>query len=110
MRGLPPETRLTVLAPAKINLFLHVGERRNDGYHALESLVAFAETADRLEFAPANEISLAIDGPFGRELASESDNLVLKAARLMQAEQDHSGAGVSITLAKYLPVASGIGG
>jgi 4-diphosphocytidyl-2-C-methyl-D-erythritol kinase len=101
---------ITVLAPAKINLFLHVGERRDDDYHSLESLVVFAETADRLEFAPANAISLSVEGPFGRALAREKDNLVLKAARLVQSELGQSQAGARITLQKNLPVASGIGG
>ena len=70
------------MAPAKINLFLHVGEKREDGYHALESLVAFAEIGDRLDIAPAGDLSLTVTGPFaGNQLAAETDNLVLKAAR-----------------------------
>ena len=100
---------ITVLAPAKINLFLHVGERRDDGYHALESLVVFAETADRLEFVAAPEISLSLEGPFARELTREKDNLVLKATRLLQSEFGATG-GARISLHKNLPVASGIGG
>jgi 4-diphosphocytidyl-2-C-methyl-D-erythritol kinase len=102
--------RVTVLAPAKLNLFLHVGERRDDGYHALESLVAFAETADRLELGQATEVSLRIEGPFGGALAREKDNLVLKAARLLQSERGHAERGARITLEKNLPLASGIGG
>jgi 4-diphosphocytidyl-2-C-methyl-D-erythritol kinase len=101
---------IRVLAPAKINLFLHVGEMREDGYHALESLVVFAETADRLEFVPANEFSLTFEGPFGRELVREKDNLVLRAARLLHSELGQGRAGARITLQKNLPVASGIGG
>jgi 4-diphosphocytidyl-2-C-methyl-D-erythritol kinase len=100
---------ITVLAPAKINLFLHIGERRHDGYHALESFVVFAETADRLELVTAPEISLSIDGPFARGLAAEKDNLVLKAARLLESEFNRA-SGVHISLHKNLPVASGIGG
>lgn len=100
---------ITVLAPAKINLFLHVGERREDGYHALESLTVFAETADRLDFVAASELSLNMSGPFARELAREQDNLVLKAARLLQSECGHAG-GARISLLKNLPVASGVGG
>ena len=96
-------------ARAKINLFLHVGERRSDGYHELESLVAFADIGDELSFAPADRLSLAIDGPFAPSLQNESGNLVLKAAQALAAN-----AGISpnakIALTKNLPVASGIGG
>ena len=97
--------RIGVRAPAKINLFLHVGEKRDDGYHALESLAVFAESADRMEFTPASELSLTIDGPFGGKLAKETDNLVLKAARALRAE-----TGVHIALQKNLPIAAGLGG
>ncbi len=96
-------------APAKINLFLHVGDKRADGFHALESLVVFVDAGDRLTFAPADTLSLAIDGPFGEGLAAETDNLVLRAARALAAETGIA-RGASITLTKNLPVASGIGG
>ena len=96
-------------APAKINLFLHVVGRRADGYHVLDSLAVFAGVGDRLRAEPANELSLAIDGPFGASLHAEPDNLVLRAARALAAE-----AGVEprarLLLEKNLPVASGIGG
>lgn len=95
------ETR--IFAPAKINLFLHVGEKRADGFHALESLVVFVDVGDELSFAPSPELALAVDGPFAAELAGEGDNLVLRAARAL-------GATAAITLTKNLPVASGIGG
>ena len=98
-----------IFAPAKINLFLHVDGKRADGYHELESLVVFARVGDELAFKPADEFSLAIDGPFANALSSDSDNLVLKAARVLAA---HVGVrnGASIALTKNLPVASGIGG
>jgi 4-diphosphocytidyl-2-C-methyl-D-erythritol kinase len=98
-----------VFAPAKINLFLHVGQKRPDGFHELESLVAFARTGDELCLAPADGISLEIDGPFAGGLSAGPDNLVLKAARALAA----AGAcaeGARIRLTKNLPVASGIGG
>jgi len=91
------------LAPAKVNLFLHVGARRADGYHALQSLVVFAEVGDRLRFEPADRLSLAIEGPFADRLSPSDDNLVLKAARALDARR-------RITLSKNLPLASGIGG
>ncbi|MDE3116335.1 MAG: 4-(cytidine 5'-diphospho)-2-C-methyl-D-erythritol kinase, partial [Pseudomonadota bacterium] len=100
---------LRLAAPAKINLFLHVGPRRSDGYHALQSLVCFAEAGDVLCFAPADTLTLSIDGPFAAGLAAEGDNLILKAARALAA---HGGiaSGAAISLTKNLPVASGIGG
>jgi len=96
-------------APAKINLFLHVGDKRDDGYHALESIAAFVDVGDKLAFAPADSLTLRIDGPFGEGLAGESDNLVLRAARVLA---EHAGieAHAAITLTKNLPLASGIGG
>lgn len=98
-----------VFAPAKINLFLYVGDRRADGYHELESLVAFADVGDDLVLEAADKLSLTVDGPFGAQLAGEGDNLVLRAARgaAMLAGNDLPRR---ITLTKNLPVASGIGG
>jgi 4-diphosphocytidyl-2-C-methyl-D-erythritol kinase len=98
-----------VFAPAKINLFLHVGARRADGYHELESLVVFADAGDRLRFESANELSLKIEGPFAGALAAEPDNLALKAARALAAFAKIEPKA-RITLTKNLPVASGIGG
>jgi 4-diphosphocytidyl-2-C-methyl-D-erythritol kinase len=98
-----------VFAPAKINLFLHIGSRRADGYHELESLVAFADIGDDLVFETADKTSLNIDGPFASALASERDNIILRAAAgaQMLAGRDMPK---QIALTKNLPVASGIGG
>ncbi|MCB4824157.1 4-(cytidine 5'-diphospho)-2-C-methyl-D-erythritol kinase [Roseicella aerolata] len=100
---------LTESAPAKVNLYLHVTGRRADGYHLLDSLAVFGPAADALALAPAEDLSLALEGPFGESLAAEPDNLVLRAARALA-----TAAGVparaAITLTKRLPVASGIGG
>lgn len=100
---------LTVLAPAKINLYLHVTGRRADGYHLLDSLAAFVDVGDTLALRPAASLSLEIDGPMATSLAAEADNIVLRAARLMA---DWAGVppNVAIRLTKRLPVASGIGG
>ncbi len=100
---------LRVFAPAKINLFLHVGEKREDGYHALQSLVAFADVGDALSFSPADDLTLSIEGPFAAALALDGDNLVLKAARAL-AQWANIRTGARIVLTKNLPVASGIGG
>jgi 4-diphosphocytidyl-2-C-methyl-D-erythritol kinase len=100
---------MRVFAPAKINLFLHIGDRRADGYHELESLVAFADVGDDLDFEKADKTSLAVDGPFAAALAGEGDNIILRAAAgaAMLAGHDIPKA---IALTKNLPVASGIGG
>src|SRR5579872_4722025 len=74
---------LRVFAPAKVNLFLHVGERRSDGYHNLESLVAFADVGDNLAFADSQESRLEIHGPFADGLAGDENNLVSRAAVAM---------------------------
>jgi len=88
---------------------LHVGDKRADGFHALESLAVFADVGDELSFEEAEGLSLTLDGPFAAGLQAESDNLVLRAARALAA---HAGcaANAKITLTKNLPVASGIGG
>ena len=100
---------LRVAAPAKLNLYLHVVGRRDDGYHLLDSLAAFAAVGDELTFAPARDLSLVIDGPFAVGLAVDDSNLVLRAARALAAESGCKPAA-AIRVTKRLPVASGIGG
>ncbi len=101
---------LSIPAPAKINLYLHVTGNRPDGYHLLDSLIAFAGIHDRVSVAPADGLSLTIEGPYGDDLkGKETDNLVLKAARHLGAAAG-TEAGADIRLDKRLPVASGIGG
>jgi 4-diphosphocytidyl-2-C-methyl-D-erythritol kinase len=95
---------ITERAYAKVNLTLHVTGQRPDGYHLLDSLVVFAGIYDEIRVAPADRLSLDIDGPFAAGLAGP-DNLVLQAARLLAPER-----GAAIRLTKNLPVASGIGG
>jgi 4-diphosphocytidyl-2-C-methyl-D-erythritol kinase len=99
----PPDTEL---APAKVNLALHVTGRRDDGYHLLDSLVVFPRICDRLEAEPAPGLSLSIDGTFARDLDAGGSNLVLRAAQLMRSPS----RGAALRLTKSLPVASGIGG
>lgn len=100
---------LRVAAPAKLNLFLHVGDRRADGFHDLESLVAFTSCGDAIRLQPDSGISLSIDGPFGAKLPRGEDNLALRAARML-AENNAEKTGARILLQKNLPVASGLGG
>lgn len=98
-------------ACAKINLALHVTGRRADGYHLLDTLVAFPDIADRLAMSPSPGLSLTVTGPFAAALGdtAPADNLVLRAARLL-VERAGPGRGAALTLEKNLPVASGIGG
>lgn len=102
---------LEVVAPAKINLFLHVTGRRSDGYHLLDSLFAFTTKGDTVRVAEDAGLSLSITGPFAGTLnAGPADNnLVWQAADKLK---KHTGCekGVRISLCKNLPVASGIGG
>ena len=102
-------TSFTELAPAKINLYLHVTDKRDDGYHLLDSLVAFASVGDRVTVKPAQGLTLTITGPYANAVPNGPDNLVIKAANLLA---QHAGleADAHITLEKNLPVASGIGG
>lgn len=97
------------LARAKVNLWLNVVGRRADGYHLLDSLVAFTDLADEIQVAPASGLSLEIVGPAATSLEGDPDNLVLKAARLLAGR-----AGVApcaaIRLTKRIPVAAGLGG
>src|ERR1700736_6318017 len=97
-------------APAKLNLYLHVTGRRADGYHLLDSLVAFADIGDRVTAAPAETLSLMLTGPEAASLAGLGEgNLVLRAARRL-AGYHGIAPRAALTLDKRLPVASGIGG
>ncbi len=97
------------IAYAKINLALHVRQRRADGYHEIETLFVFAGDGDVLSVAPASGLTLSIIGPFSQNLSTGEDNLVLRAAYALQrAYQIKQGA--ALTLDKRLPVAAGIGG
>lgn len=96
---------IRVFAPAKVNLYLHVTGKREDGYHLLDSLAVFPAVGDVVEVSAASSLSLQLAGPFGAALAGEADNLLLKAARALA-----PGRGAALRLEKNLPVASGIGG
>ena len=96
-------------AHAKVNLWLNVVGRRPDGYHLLDSLVAFVDLADTLDVRPSDGLSLELAGPQAAGLAGDPANLVLKAARLL-AECAGVPPLASIRLAKHIPVAAGLGG
>lgn len=99
-------------ARAKVNLWLNVvGRRAGDGYHLIDSLVAFTDLADVLEAEPCDAgLTLRLDGPCAHALESgEGDNLVLTAARRL-AEKAHVSARAALRLTKNIPVAAGLGG
>ena len=111
-----PRTEAIIESPAlvengraKINLTLRVVGRRVDGFHDLESVVAFADCADRLTLDPGSELELQTAGPLAQACGEPADNLVLKAARLLSERVPDLQVG-TFTLHKVLPVAAGIGG
>jgi 4-diphosphocytidyl-2-C-methyl-D-erythritol kinase len=103
------DKNLSAKAPAKINLTLHIEGRRPDGYHNLQSLVAFAGTGDFLTFAPGDVFDLTLEGPTAIEAGDGGDNLVARADRALRAEKRGLRTG-AFHLVKRLPVAAGIGG
>lgn len=105
------DTSLSGWAPAKVNLYLHVGPPKPNGRHDLDSLVMFSGTgaADHLTAEPAEELTLSVAGPYAAAAGAGEDNLVLKAARALQAASG-TQTGARLSLKKWLPVAAGIGG
>jgi len=106
---------ITEKARAKINLYLHVRERRSDGYHNLESLVVFVDLADELVIASSSsenaQLQLTIDGSFADATPPNAANLIVKAFLSMRREFSLSTLkNVSIKLTKNIPVAAGLGG
>lgn len=109
----PPADAGGELAPAKVNLFLHVRGQTTDGYHSLESLAVFPRVGDLLEAEPAAGLSLSLSGPFAMGLSADRGNLVLAAAETLTDHLSAAGGprhGAALRLEKTLPVASGIGG
>lgn len=105
-----------VFAPAKINLYLHITQRLKNGYHALDSLVCFADIGDDIEITPAREFVFEVDGPFGGalqgrdiEAGPDSTNLVVKAVWQL-ARRVGRAPEVAVRLTKNLPLGAGIGG
>lgn len=92
---------MKLIAPAKINLMLQFTGRRDDGYHLMQSAVAFADIGDELVIEPADAFLLSIDGPFAHHAPQGPDNLVSRAA---------NGAPIAVTLTKNVPAGAGLGG
>lgn len=97
-------------APAKINLFLHVGPVQADGYHPLASLAVFADVGDRLTAAVSDRPTLAVKGPFAAELAGHDDNLILRALEALGRATGQGTPPLAVILDKQLPIAAGLGG
>ncbi|MDB5446405.1 MAG: 4-diphosphocytidyl-2-C-methyl-D-erythritol kinase [Phenylobacterium sp.] len=97
-------------APAKVNLFLHVGAPGADGYHPVCSLMVFADVGDRLTAQDAAALDLRVRGPFAGGAPAGPDNLVLRAAHALLAKAKGPVAPAGLTLEKRLPVAAGLGG
>ncbi len=111
LRARPADSRsVTRLAPAKINLALHVTGRRDDGYHLLDMLVVFARFGDMITVADAPEDRFTVSGPFAASVPLDGGNLVLKARDALRARAGGDLPPVAIHLEKNLPIASGIGG
>jgi len=101
---------LTIRAPAKINLTLHIlGRRAEDGFHELESLVAFTGFGDILSLDPGPSLALTVEGPTASGAGAGAGNLVFRAAESLAARVPGLMLG-SFALQKFLPVAAGIGG
>src|ERR1700759_4571952 len=102
----------TAWAPAKVNLYLHVGRAGPGGLHPLHSLVVFADTraADRVSARLHPHISLNVEGPGAKGLKNAPNNLVLAAAKALREAAAQSGLGAQLTLHKVLPIAGGVGG
>jgi 4-diphosphocytidyl-2-C-methyl-D-erythritol kinase len=97
--------RVRAFAPAKINLTLHVTGQRADGYHLLDSLVAFADVGDEVAVETATDLTLSVSGPMAEGVPTDASNLMIKAAQLLDRSKT-----ASLSLTKTLPPASGIGG
>jgi 4-diphosphocytidyl-2-C-methyl-D-erythritol kinase len=95
-------------APAKVNLFLHVGAPAPDGYHPVCSLMAFADAGDTVRLVPGGE-GLAVEGPFAAGLAGEGNNLVLRARDALLVRAGRT-VDFGLVLDKALPIAAGLGG
>ncbi|MCB1562266.1 MAG: 4-(cytidine 5'-diphospho)-2-C-methyl-D-erythritol kinase [Alphaproteobacteria bacterium] len=107
---------LTIFAPAKVNLYLHVTGRLDNGYHTLDSLISFADIGDVVEIEPSQDFQFEIDGPFAsqfgpkeRDSSPHSSNLVVRAAWAL-AQVAQKAPNVRARLTKNLPLGAGLGG
>lgn len=115
MRYSAPMSSITLSAPAKLNLFLHITGRRDDGYHTLQTVFQLLDYGDELQFSVRNDgkITLSCEGPTALDDVSADDNLVLRAARLLlraAGRPETHKLGADIKLFKRIPTGGGLGG
>jgi 4-diphosphocytidyl-2-C-methyl-D-erythritol kinase len=103
-------TAVTMPAHAKLNVFLRVLGRRDDGYHEIETLVLPISMHDQVLVEPADELTVDVLGSFVRDVPNDETNLVLRAARALAAEAGGAERGAHITIEKAIPIAAGLGG
>lgn len=101
-------TPQTIFAPAKVNLFLHVTDRKQDGYHHLQSLITFADFGDSIDIIPADNFSFSISGKT-EHISNDGDNLVIKAAKRLS-EELNTPLDMALHLSKKTPIGAGLGG
>lgn len=101
--------RYDAIAPAKLNIALHITGIRDDGYHMLDTLVLFADMGDRIAVESADYFSLKVTGPFASLVGEHEDNLVWRAAQILAQALGVVPRGI-VTLDKRLPVGAGLGG
>ena len=101
---------LRAFAPAKVNLYLHVGPLRADGFHPISSLMIFADIGDELTVAPSERLKLRVEGPMAGHAPPGDDNLVLRAARALATRAGVPEPKLQLVLRKALPAAAGLGG
>ncbi|MDX8346621.1 4-(cytidine 5'-diphospho)-2-C-methyl-D-erythritol kinase [Cognatiyoonia sp. IB215446] len=99
---------IKAIAPAKVNLTLHVTGQRDDGYHLLDSLVVFTDVADRLSATIAPDLRISVSGPFSGGIPTDHTNLMMRAAEVLRSVRGVK-QGATLTLEKHLPHAAGIG-
>lgn len=106
MQCIQDSARVVLFPPAKLNLFLEVLRKREDGFHALDTIMVETDLCDRLTLAP--DAALTIECP-GSTLPADEDNLVMRAARLLRQECGVT-AGARMVLEKHVPMGAGLGG
>ena len=101
---------ITAIAPAKVNLYLHITGKKKTGYHELDSLIVFTELHDIISVTTHHNIEISVRGPLAGQLSeSPETNLVYKAAQILT-ELTDIPKGAKITVSKNIPVAAGLGG
>lgn len=107
---------MSIFSPAKINLYLHITGKRDDGYHLLDSLVAFTDIGDTIDISPSDHFRFKIDGPYAGYFSEEerhstpnSKNIIVIALRTLSRRMGKP-LNFSVKLTKNMPLASGIGG